>query len=356
MFRKSRIVAAWSIFALLGLNPAWAQLPSDITQATRPLSAQQRSTVDSFATGHLKTMQGADPAKANESRQALLAPLTSGSRAFRLGYSEIIAPSLSDIARDEDVTIASRLAAVSILGSLASDRSLEELLKTLASDDPALRYASAWAIKKAMSRAAAADNLYMNLGQTQTDLSRRLTERAALEDDFEVSRAIIDAASAMPTAAAAIDAVSESIIAQLVALGTDFQPNRLGALRLGIEKMQKRYVVDLFGTPGVANHERLMVQAAAGTLYLIANRGNGQELADADKELLTSTARAAENLLNLLTRQDNAQTHVTNAVQQGRFTEAASAMQTFWLSGQGAIYGHGQWRIKPGSIEALVEG
>ncbi len=339
------LLAAW--------NPAaTAQLPPDLYKTARPLTAEQSSTLQDYVRQNIEGLKSADSRALADSRRSLLAPSRQeSSRVFRAAYNETLTPKLADLISDEATPMAGRQAAIWILGSIASDESDVALLNAMSADQPSFRYAAATGFERSMQAIRQDRHTYANPLQSEKNVARILREALSTESNAEVMRAMVSAAAAMPTAANAIDTIGAALTAQVYRLKDGGEAACLDSVRFGLEKMQKRYVVDLFGGKDIAVHERKMVEAAASALLLVTLHGEEGMITQENRKTYSDLSNASENLLNLLCKHDSTQTRIAGAVEAGRYADARTALDTNWLGASGPIYGNQTWAIPAGSIE-----
>lgn len=349
--RTSAILALLLALAASG-SVARAQLPREIYNTPRPLTAEQSAVLKSHVQRSLEGMKSPDGKVLADARRSLLEPFRQDtSRTFRLAYNEALTPGLAAIARDEAAEMANRQAAIWILGSIASDEADAALRDVMGSEEPALRYAAATGLERSMRSIPQDRNAYSNALQSEKNVARYLREALGDESDPEVLRAMFAAAAALPTVADAIDAVSEGLTLQARRLKDDASAAALNSLRTGLERLQKRYVVDTVGGPAIAPHEHNMIEAAASILLLAVEHGRNDLIIDQNRQVYTDLTRTSENLMSLLCRQATAQTKVTSAISAGQIDEAAQALETGWLAEDGPIYSNRTWEFQPGAIE-----
>lgn len=345
------------VFAILGwCGPAFAQLPPDVYNTPRPLTSEQVSTLKSYVEQNIMKIKSRDSRELADARRSLLDPFRRDtSRTFRMAYNDALSPELAKLAQDEAAAMATRQAAIQILGSVASDDSDSALRSLLSSDLPAIRYAVATAYERSMMAIRQDRHSYSNPLQGEKNVARYLREAIGVESNGSVLRALASAASTLPTASNAIDALADGLAAQVRSLKDGSINGRLEGVRLGLERMQKRYVVDMFGGQAIAAHERKMIEAAASALLLTVRHGAARKVSSANQSSYSELARTSENLLNLLTKRDGTQTRVASAVAAGRYDEADSAMTSLWLAADGPIYTNRLWEIPAGAIEKAFD-
>ncbi len=339
---------------VLGMSPlALAQLPPDVFNTPRPLTSQQVAALKDFVQKNLAGLKSKDSRELADARRSLLDPVRRDtSRTFRMAYNDALTPGLTVLAKDEQAEMANRQAAIWILGSVASDDSDAALRDVLESKVPALRYAAATAFERSMQANLLDRNAYSNALQSEKDVARILRTGLETETDAEVLRALLAAAAALPTVANALDTISDGLVAQARRLRDADSPACLNSMRIGLERMQKRYVVDTVGGPAIAPHEHRMIEAAADVLLLVVRHGKAEKITDENRDTYSNLARTSENLLSLLCKRDSAQTRVSNAVAAGRYDDADAALKSTWLAGDGPIYSNRVWEFEAGSIEA----
>jgi hypothetical protein len=251
--------------------------------------------------------------------------------------------------------MAGRQAAIQILGTVGSDEADAALRTAMESDLPAVRYAAATAFERSMMAIRQDRHAYSNPLQSEKNVARYLREATGAETNANVLRAMVSAAATMPTAANAIDTLGDGLVAQVISLKGEMADGRLDSVRIGLERMQKRYVVDMFGGQSIAAHERKMVEAAASALLLTVRHGQAKRITADNRAGYTDLSRTCENLLNLLCKRDGTQTRVTSALDSGKYDDAASTLDSLWLAADGPIYGNRLWQIPAGSIEAAFD-
>ena len=350
----SALLALLLLLLLAGWNPtAIAQLPPDLYSTSRPLTSEQTATLNDYVRKNIDGLKSKDSRALADSRRSLLMPSRQEtSRSFRTAYDDSVTPRLAELISDDANPMASRQAAIWILGSIASDASDLALKDAMSADLPSFRYAAATGFERSMQAIRQDRETYSNPLQSEKNVGRFLREALSTESNADVMRAMVSAAAAIPTAATAIDTISEALTAQAHRLKDEGETACLDSIRVGLERMQKRYVVDLFGGTAIATHERKMVEAAASALLLVVRHGSEKKITADNREIYTNLARTGENLLNLLCKRDSTQTRVTSAVQAGRYADAETALTTNWLVANGPIYGNRTWEIPAKSIEA----
>lgn len=347
-----------ALFALLLLLAGWspmaiAQLPPDVYTTPRSLTPEQSSALKAFVQKNVDGLRSTDSRALAESRRSLLTPSRQDtSRTFRMAYNDALTPQLAALTSDEAAPMASRQVAIWILGSIASDESDAALKEAMAADLPSFRYAAATGLERSMQAIRLDRQTYSNALQSEKNVARYLRDALSTESDADVMRAMVSAASAMPTAANSIDTIGEALTAQALRLKDEGETACLDSIRIGLEKMQKRYVVDLFGGSAIAAHERKMIEAATSALLLVADHATSNKITADSREIYANLAHTCENLLNLLCKRDSTQTRVFNAIEAGRYADAATTLKTNWLAADGPIYGNQAWAIPAGSIEA----
>jgi len=350
-----RRVSAFTASILL--TAAWggsglAQLPSDLYTTPRPLSAEQQATLTDFAQRGLSNLKSNDSRLLAEARRALSTAFRRDtSRTFRMAYNSALAPGLAAIAADVEASMAARQAAIWLLGPLASDESDAALFAVLQAEEPALRYAAAAGLERSMLAIRPEKHTYSNPIANEKTVARMLREALSSETDPNVVRALSAAAAALPSPGDSIDTLAEALAAQVHQVDRDGRWERLEPIRVGFERMQKRYVVDMFGGQAIAAHERKIVEASASALLLTVRHGKANKITEPNRAAYADLARTSENLLNLLCRRDSTQTRVASAIGAGRADDADAAMNSVWLSAAGPIYANRAWEIPPRSIE-----
>ncbi len=351
--RRMPEIIATVLLLLAAAAASRAQLPPDIYSTPRPLTAEQERALTEFAASNLADLKSSDSRALAAARRTLSAAFRRDtSRTFRVAYNAAVTPGLAAIAGDQNAAMAARQAAIWLLGPIASDQSDAALFALLGAQEPALRYAAASGIERSMLAIRQDRHTYSNPIQNEKAAGRALRDAIAVESNASVLGALTAAAAAMPTAGDSIDALAEGLTAQGRALDKDRQWQRLEAVRIGLERLQKRYVVDMFGGQAIASHERRIVEAAASSLLLTVRHGSGGVIRDENRRAYGELARTAENLLNLLCRRDSTQTRVASAVAAGRDADAESALKSVWLAKDGPVYGNRSWGIPAGSIES----
>lgn len=353
--KRRRMPEIITIIVLLLASAAGsrAQLPPDIYNTPRPLTAEQERALAEFAQRNVADLKSGDSRALAAARRTLSAAFRRDtSRTFRMAYDAAVTPGLAAIAGDEAASMAARQAAIWLLGPIASDQSDTALAALFSAEEPALRYAAASGVERSMLAIRQERHTYTNPIQNEKAAARSLRDAMAAETNASVLGALTAAAAAMPTAGDSIDALADGLTAQCRRLDEDRQWQRLEAVRVGLERMQKRYVVDMFGGQAIASHERKIIEASASALLLTVRHGAAGAITDQNRRAYGDLARTAENLLNLLCRRDSTQTRVASAVAAGRDADAESAMKSVWLATDGPVYGNRTWGVPPGSIEA----
>jgi len=343
------LLAGWNSTAI-------AQLPPDVYTTPRSLTAEQSLALQAFVQKNVDGLKSTDSRALAESRRSLLTPSRQDtSRTFRMAYNDALTPRLAELIGDETVPMANRQAAIWILGSIASDESDAALKEAMSAAHPSFRYAAATSLERSMQAIRQDRQTYSNPLQSEKNVARFLRDALSAESDAEVMRAMVSAAAAMPTAANAIDTIGEALTAQAHRLKDEGETACLDSIRIGLERMQKRYVVDLFGGKDIAIHERKMIEAATSALLLVADHAAATKITAESREIYANLAHTCENLLNLLCKRDGTQTRVFNAIEAGRYDDVSTVLKANWLAADGPIYGNRVWEIPAGSIEVAFD-
>lgn len=119
---------------------------ADIRTSTTRLSDPQRNQVREYVQPRLEALESGDVAAMQRARNDLLRQLSQADAGvpFRLAMSESLASGLSRLSASEDVLRA--MNALYISGEVATARTAEIAADALDRDDPALRYAAAYAL------------------------------------------------------------------------------------------------------------------------------------------------------------------------------------------------------------------
>lgn len=359
MLFPRRGTCALLMCAALALGPGrvvLGQLPPDIYTTSRPLTPEQQAALSDFARRTLADLKSGDSRSMADARRALLASVRRDtSRTFRTAFNAAVTPGLAATAADVSADMAVRQAAIWLLGPIASDETDTALAAALQAPEPALRYAAAASLERSMLAIRQDRHAYVNAVASEKAMCRILREALASEADAQVMRAIVSAAAALPAAGNAVDTLSEGLVRQAHRVDKAGQAAHVEPIRIGLERMQKRYVIDMFPGQAIASHERKMVEAAASALLLTVRHGKAGRIAAQDRAAYGDLARISENLLNLLCKRESTQTRVASAIGAGRFDDAEAAFRSTWLAAEGPVYANRTWGIAAGSIESAFD-
>lgn len=354
--RETCALLLCAALALLPNRAVMGQLPPDLYTTARPLTPEQQAALTDFARRTLADLKSGDSRSMAEARRALLASVRRDtSRTFRTAFNAAVTPGLAALAADQSAEMAVRQASIWLLGPIASDETDAALASALQAREPALRYAAAASLERSMMAIRQDRHAYINAVASEKAMCRILRDAIATEADAQVLRAAVAAAAGLPNAGNAVETLAEGLVRQAHRVDKAGQTAHVEVIRIGLERMQKRYVIDMFGGQAIATHERKMAEAAASALLLTVRHGKAGRISTQDRAAYADLARISENLLNLLCKRDSTQTRVTSAVGAGRFDDAEAAIKSLWLAEDGPVYGNRTWGIAAGSIESAFD-
>ncbi|MCX5692050.1 MAG: hypothetical protein NTV94_20010 [Planctomycetota bacterium] len=196
-FLRSSITlcAAAMVFAL---TPSAALAQSDEIGAdvrrTPQLTQDQAEIVTKFVKDHSTNLGSDNPQLVKRDRIALLAPLADpqASPAFRLRFSEALAPLLGDLATSvSEIVVINSLV---IAGDLATAQGVDVLIEGLASAKPSVRYQAAFGFRRTFESLASMTTPTMRPDQAESGIVA-VTEQIAKESDSLVIDGLVFAAT-----------------------------------------------------------------------------------------------------------------------------------------------------------------
>lgn len=183
---------------VFALTPSAALAQSDEIGAdvrrTPQLTQDQAQIVTKFVKDHSTNLGSDNPQLVKRDRIALLAPLSDpqASPAFRLRFSEALAPLLGDLATSvSEIVVINSLV---IAGDLATAQGVEVLIEGLASQKPSVRYQAAFGFRRTFESLASMTTPTMRPDQAESGI-RAVTEQIEKETDSLVIDGLVFAAA-----------------------------------------------------------------------------------------------------------------------------------------------------------------
>jgi len=304
---------AMGLSMLLIVPPAPAQgtraIDASIIAKGGPLSASEEKLVRDHVEANIAALDSDDPIQFRRARQQLMRPLTGDptarpSPSFRFAYSTAMVSDLERLLQSGDPP--RMITALSLAGAIATERTVQLPLSTLAHEDPSIRYASAYALGltfQALDRSAPAVR----------DVSRLIDamgERLAVEDEpFVLDRVIRTLGRAGNLARPgsnesrlrAIDTISRRVADRLFALDpSEGNTDRLRMLLRAVEIVQASFTSGVFlenpsqaRDPSVTGAARL----GAASMVYVARRVREGISDQEQRDLLIKIADTGEAII-----------------------------------------------------------
>lgn len=366
------LIAAVSMLLAAGSTSgsAWAQLTNDVMGVRGDLSQSQVLVVEQHVNRYVGDLQKSDTSAAvRQAREQLVQPLdrSATTRDFRLAYSRILTPQLRSVLESAEAAVPTKINALIVLGKLASEESIAALQPHLQSELDALRYTASMAHRLAFDQMRLGLHTF-NPATTLTSVSRSLADAFAAERQPVVMHAQIEAVAALPDPAMAIETMTNGIERQVADMHVNGDGSnaesvhapgaRVARIRESLDAAMRRYT-DLIGVnPTVRRQQqRELAITAAVILVMATDKGAGDDILEAAAPDYEALVRTAENILNVVTGQTTANKQVSEAFEAGRHGEAQRALNAFWLSDTGPLYGDAVRSITRNDIaEALKPG
>ena len=358
----------WNLLAALTASAclttiANAQVPEDIMSASGQLTATQTKTLHDFVTKAVGDLSGTDPKVAKTAGRQLLAPFsrTRITNSFKMAYSAELVPLLGNLVSNRTKPMHSRLEALNILGSIASDGIIPILEGALQSDQDAIRYNAALAFERAMQSTANQKDIFKDRGQTTRDMIRALHQSMSSEKSPFVLSAILTACAADPNSAYSLLNLCDGLQSQMHSLYKKEVPQTMVSVyQKGVGLALKRYIGLLGNGSDLREQEKSLAQLGFTAMQLGVAEGLRGRVVDTNKSNYAKLVQDGENLLDVVCRldSDNKVTDqqrkgVSKAFTDGNYTQANNIIKSFWLQPTGPIYGSPHFSIAAGSLDHL---
>ncbi|MFG0331285.1 MAG: hypothetical protein ACF8PN_15465 [Phycisphaerales bacterium] len=350
------LVGSCSLAMVFALSaPTMGQLSSRILDASQPLTADQRAEVEAFAEAQVESLAERDPRASTEARRRLVSPLTqrSSSRTFRLVYDDVLTPRLIALIEDGERPIHARVAALHLLGAIASDRSTAALQDFLVADQEAIRYAAAIAAQRAFARIIEGEAMLSNNRQRELDLARWLKAAISSERNDLPLHAQFAALGASSNATDAVEYLSGGLQDQLRDVYDGGPDARIARFQDALQRSLNQYLqLKLEGAPNLANLEKLMIQTAVMSLVLaIDDATEESDLTPRQRTAYAELARTAESVLVVVTGQTESTTGISQAFSSSDYAQANTVLASRWLDSSGPILRQSSWGFAAGDFE-----
>ncbi|MFW5653692.1 MAG: hypothetical protein ACOC0P_06560 [Planctomycetota bacterium] len=344
---------------------ALAQLTSAITSVRGDLSQSQTLVLEEHVSRYVADLREGEAEQIRIAREELARPLErpASSRDFRRAYDGLLTSELESILDNDETSVAAKINALIVLGRMASSDSIEVMAEHLESPMDAIRYASAMSYKLMFEQVVGEMHTF-NLSSELSAIQSNLQDALAAERQPIVMHAQIQSIAAMPQPETAIEALTnalESQIADIHANGPGSEPEaatrRLLRVREGLDAAMRRYT-DLIGAnPSLRrSQQRELAITSAAILIAATDRSVEGDLTGDVKPMWDSLVRTTENILNVVTGQSRESNEVSDAFVGERYDEAQRALNRFWLSDTGPLYGEPIRDIDADDVQSALNG
>lgn len=364
-FVQNRTMHLMTVAVLsLVASRSFAQISRDILTTSNPLTPTQRGEVQAYVDQNVTTLLGDDLKATLQARRALEDPMKDASarRPFRLAYDDVLTPQLTDAVDDPATPVHLQVACLHLLGSVASDASLDALTAHLQSTRPTTRYAAASGIQRAFE-AAQAGRATFDADKRMIELMQQLRTAIGSEKQGETLMAEVSACVAAPGksgTASAVEAASRGLIAQYQNFHRAQEPDdRVSRLHQCMQLVYQRFIKVVTFGQDMKPAQKALIESAACAITMaceLAQSMSEQDLAKYQDDL-NELVGTSESILNLFYRAAGQEdTQVSRTFQTGQFQQAGILFERRWLTDDGPIYKNSEYGFRPGHFEKLLEG
>ncbi len=357
-----------SIIALvLAISPGTvhAQISDSIMDSPGNLSAAQRQVVRTFTAEAVAELADVDSRKSRSASRQLISKVSrsSSSRAFRLAYAEELIPDLTLLVNSDDAAIHARLGAMSILGSLATDDASAVLIEKLKSDKATVRYTAATGLHRSFDAIGASRHAFADQVIASRNMLRALRAAAGKERNPFVANAELEACAASTNLGTALVSICNSLKDQFKAMDAGEVPATMAPVyKRSLQSALNLYIRMLGSTGNMRDQQQAMIEVGYMAMKAGINVAKRDEIPDSQLGEFADLVKASEGALDVLCNlqtdrrytQENRKS-VSTAFGAGKYEDADTAIQRFWLTPSGPIYGNASFGFSQGSFDRLFD-
>lgn len=353
-------------FLLIGLcitalvPAARGQFPPDLVRSTGPLSPSQRDQLSGIVANLRTDLGGEDVKVAASARKRIMATLIDRrpGRGFHVALDAEMTPLLTQMAADSGLPVRVRINALHLLGTMATDRSVDAVTVMLDSDVDSLRYSAAQAYQRSFEAVSAGRNLF-NDSQRVPVMTRLLRDKIGTESRSYVLYALVRACDASPLPSNAIDGICQGLRTQFSDAYTQGPSDRIDRLAASLQIVLNRYIqhsINEIGLRAVAPQQAALVETAVMGIRLALQHGQSRvPTKPAQKTAYANLVGTAENVLNVVCGVNPTDTDTSTAFATGDFVAAENALQGSWIGPNGPVYSHSAWGFRNGHFDHLFD-
>jgi len=336
---------------------AFGQFSSSILKSPRPLTSSQKQDVIDFVDEQLIDFSGANEDDVTSAMRALLEPMVNpeSGRPFRLAYSDILCPKLTNLAQSDDSVVALRIRSIHLIGELATENSMNQLPPFLTDSKEAIRYAAACAYQRAFE-AEKTGRATFDVAQKLTEYVHTLRDVMGTEKKPLVMYKMSAACAAAPDldgAILAIEAIGTGLQTQYKTLSTEGPDARLTRFVACLNLAKARYINLIGSRRDLRPTETAIVEASVVGILLAMNMVDDPAISPELETASAGLVTACETILNLIYHQGEGEdvTVVSETFDAGRYDQARRMFDKHWLEPKGPIFNHSQYGFKPGCFK-----